>query len=250
MATFNYLNNALGQLFDVLEGHLGGAKFATFSMKETSKVEQGFDGGDKLFMQKYKQEHDEPMYKYLYDPDLSFDDRFHQRLASISVEDRGEPWVTIMFNTGTVQALTDVYSCNNYWTVNNSDGDYFDIKAKRVKVPVNMVLVSNDISYLYSITENLVLFFDRIINFAYAEYVSFPTGTEDEYERKGQAIDITEVNLDKFDTSNRGTLVSSAYTFGLVYWVSRYPEYCHLLERIIVNIAVKGQGKLCTLTVE
>lgn len=250
MAVFNYANNALGQLFDVLEGHMGGAKFATFSMSETEKVDQGFDGKNKLFMQQYQKEQDEHMYKYIYDPDLAFDDRFHQRLASISIKDRKEPWVTLMFNVGAVKALTDVFSCNNYGVIPNSDGDYFEMKTKKVKIPVNMVLVSNDTSYLLSITENLTLFFDRFINFNYAEYVAFPTGTEDEYERIGQATDITEVNLEKLDTNNRGSLVSSAYTFGLVYWVSRYPEQCHLVDRIIINIAVKGHGNLYTLTVE
>lgn len=250
MAVFNFVNNALGQLFDVLEGHMGGAKFATFSMSEVEKVAQGSDGNEKVFMKQYEKEHDEVMYKYLYDPDLSFDDRFHQRLASVSIKDRNEPWVTLMFNTGAVRSLTNVYSCNNYFTVNNSDGDYFDIKAKRVSVPVNMVLISNDMTYLYSILENLTLFFDRVINYEYVEYVAFPTGTEDEYERKGQVTDITEVNLEKLDTSSRGSLASAAYTFNLVYWVSRYPEQCNLLERIIVNIAVKGQGKLCTLIVK
>lgn len=250
MAVFNYVNNALGQLFDVLEGHLGGEKFASFSLNEVDKTESGFDGADKVFMQQYKKECDEHMYKYIYDPDLSFDDRFHQRLASVAIKDRSKPWVSLMFNTGAVKSLTNVYSCNNYFTVNNSDGDYFDVKAKRVLVPVNMVLISNDMTYLYSITENLTLFFDRIINFEYVEYVGFPTGTEDEYERKGQVTDITEVNLEKLDTTNRGSLASSAYTFNLVYWVSRYPEQCNLLERIIVNIAVKGQGNKYTMVVE
>jgi hypothetical protein len=84
------------------------------------------------------------------------------------------------------------------------------------------------------------LFWDRIVNFSYCEFVQFPTGTEDEYEKTGQAMGIKEVDLKTLDPNYRGTIVSSAYTFDLVYWVSKYPEQCHLLEKIIVNIAVKG----------
>lgn len=233
----------------MLEGHTG-VKFATFRMNEAEKVEQGFDGGNKKYMKQYKETYDEPVYKYLYDPDLAFDEDFHQRLASIGFKDRNEPWVTIMFNTGTVQSLTDVVSTNQYLTISNSDGDYFDIKTKRVRVPVNMVLVSNDISTLYKVTENLALFFDRVINFKYCEYVGFPTGTEDEYEKTAQCMDIEEVDLNKLDTNSRGSIVSSAYTFGLTYWVTRYPDKVHLLERIIVDIAVKNYGKVTTLIVE
>lgn len=248
MAVFNFLNNALGQLFDVLEGHSGG-QFATFNMNETTKTDQSSDGDKKIFMKQYQETHDEPVYKYIYDPDLAFDERFHQRIASISYKDRRAPWCTLMFNTGTVRPLTQVHSTNKYLTIQNSDKDYFEIKTKRVRVPVNMVLISNDISYLYSITENLTLFFDRIINYSYCEYVQFPTGTEDEYEKVGQVMDITEVDLTKLDTDSRGTLVTSAFSFGLVYWVTRYPEQCHVLDRIITDIAVKGQGTLITLDV-
>lgn len=248
MAVFNFVNNTLGQLFDILEGH-SGVQFATFNMNETIKAEQGSIGQNKRFMQQYEEEHDEPVYKYLYDPDLSFDERFHQRLASVAYKDRNKPWITLMFNTGTVRTLTNVDSKNQYITVQNSDNDYFNIKTKRVRVPVNMILVSNDISYLYKATENLALFFDRIINFQYCEFVEFPTGTQDEYEKCGQVMDITEVDLNKLDTDSRGTLVSSAFSFGLVYWVTKYPEYVNVLDRIILDIAVKGQGTLISLDV-
>ena len=39
MATFNYVNNCLGQLFDLLESHMGGIKLATFSMTEEEREE-------------------------------------------------------------------------------------------------------------------------------------------------------------------------------------------------------------------
>ena len=149
MAVFNFLNNTLGQLFDTIE-QKANIKFATFNMNETKKVEQGKDGENKIFMQQYEETHDEPVYKYLYDPNLSFDERFHQRIASIGYKDRNKPWLTIMFNTGTVRTVTGVDSKPRYLTVHNSDGDYFDLKTKRVRVPVNMVLISNDISYLYT----------------------------------------------------------------------------------------------------
>ena len=200
-------------------------------------------------MKQYAETYDEPVYKYLYDPDLAFDEQFHQRLASISIEDRNNPWVTIMFNTGTIKSLTDVVSTNMYRTIQNSDGDYFDIKTKRVRVQVNMVMVSNDISTMYAAAENLALFFDRIINFQYCERVQFPTGTEDEYELTGQAMDIEEVDLNKLDTESRGSLVSTAYSFGLVYWVTRYPEQLGVVNKIVVDVGVKRQGTLSQLVI-
>lgn len=250
MATFNFLNNCLGQLFDILEAHMGGIKLASFSMNETERAEINPDQQNKKFMKQYQQQHEEAIYKYLYDPDLSFDERFHQRIASIGFNRRNEPWVTLMFNVGSVRSLTHVQSTNKYIQVQNSDNDYFDIKTKRVRVPVNMVLVSNDISTLFYATEHLSLFFDRIINFEYCEFVKFPTGTEDEYEKAGQCMDITEIDLHKLDTSARGSIVSSAYSFGLVYWVTQYPEYCHLLEKITIDIGIKNHDSICTLTVQ
>ena len=250
MATFNYVNNCLGQLFDLLESHMGGIKLASFSMTEEEREEINPDYQNKKFMKQYEKQYEPAVYKYLYDPDLSFDERFHQRLASISFSKRNEPWVTLMFNIGSVRTVTEVHSTNKYIQVQNSDGDYFDIKTKRVRVPVNMVLVSNDISTLMFATEQLALFFDRIINFEYCEFVRFSTGTEDEYEKAGQCMDITEIDLDKLDTSSRGSLVSSAYSFGLVYWVTRYPEYCQLIEKIIVDFGIKNHDTICTLTVQ
>ena len=249
MATFNYLNNCLGQVFDVLEKHAK-VKWATFTMNEVEKVDQGFDGEEKVYMNKYAEEHDEQVYRYIYAPNLSFDDRFHQRLASVGFDDRREPWITIMFSTGPVRSLTEVVSYNMYPIIQNSDGKYFKIKTKRVRVPVNMVLVSNDISTLYAATENLALFWDRIVNINYCEYVKFPTGTEDEYEKACQCMDITEVDLTKLDTDIRGGLVTSAYTFGLVYWVTDYPEECHLVEKIILDIAIQGEGTITSITVQ
>lgn len=250
MATFNFCNNCLGQLFDMLETHMGGIQLASFTMNEVERSEQSADYKNKKFMQQYEQTYDAPSYKYLYDPDLSFDERFHQRLASVGFKKRREPWVSIMFNTGSVRTVTNVVSTNYYRTIQNSDGDYFDIKTKRVRVPVNMVLVSNDISTLQYATENLSLFFDRIINFEYCEFVKFATGTEDEYAKSGQCMDITEVDLSKLDTNSRGSLVSSAYTFGLVYWVTKYPEQCKLLNKIVVDFAVKNQGTVYSLAVQ
>ena len=250
MATFNFLNNCLGQLFDILESHMGGIKLASFSITEEEREEQNPDVANKKFMQQYKQQFEEPLYKYLYDPDLAFDERFHQRIAAIAYNKRTEPWVTLMFNIGSVRTVTDVQSVNKYIQVQNSDGDYFDIKTKRVRVPVNMVLVSNDISTLLYATEHLALFFDIIINFEYCEFVKFETGTEDEYEKSGQCMDITEIDLNKLDTSSRGSLVTSAYSFGLVYWVTQYPEYCHLLEKITIDVGIKNHDTLCTLKVQ
>lgn len=250
MATFNFLNNCVAQLFDLLESHMGGIKLASFSMTEEERETVNPDYQNKKFMKQYEQQYEEPVYKYLYDPDLSFDERFHQRIAAMSFNKRNEPWITIMFNTGSVRTVTDVVSTNQYVTIENSDGKYFDIKTKRVRVPINMVLVSNDTSTLYFATEQLALFFDRIINFSYCEFVKFSTGTEDEYEKTGQCMDITEIDLDKLDTGNRGSIVTSAYSFGLVYWVTRYPEECKLLNKIVIDVGIKNHDTICTLTVQ
>lgn len=248
MATFNYLNNAIGQLFDMLEGHTG-TEFATFTMNEPEHYEDSIDGEEAIYMQQYQSEYDEPSYKYIYDPDLNFDDQFHQRLASVQFKDREQPWVTIMFNTGALKSLTNVVSTNQYVTIPNSDGDHFEIKTKRVAVPIKMVLVSNDISTLYAVTEQLALFWDRIVNFSYCEFIQFPTGTEDEYEKTGQAMYIREVDLKKPSMETQGTLVSTAYTFDLVYWVTKYPKQCHVLEKIVVKIASKQKGDILSFEV-
>ena len=113
MATFNYLNNCLGQVFDVLEGH-SGTKWATFTMNEAEKVAQGSDGEEKVYMKKYAEQHDEQVYRYIYAPNLSFDESFYQRLSSVGFDDRREPWVSIMFSTGPVHSVTDVVSYNMY----------------------------------------------------------------------------------------------------------------------------------------
>ena len=218
-------------------------------MNEAEKVEQGFDGEEKVYMKKSAEQHDEQVYRYIYAPNLSFDDTFYQRISSVGFDDRREPWVSIMFSTGPVKSLTEVFSYNMYRTIKNSDNDFFDIKTKRVKVPVNMVLVSNDVSTLYAVTENLTLFWDRIVNISYCEFVQFPTGTEDEYEKTCQCMDISEVDLTKLDRKTRGSLVTSAYTFNLVYWVTQYPEQCKLLEKIVLDIAVHREGTLTKLEV-
>ena len=112
-----------------------------------------------------------------------------------------------------------------------------------------MVLVSNDVSTLYAVTENLTLFWDRIVNISYCEFVQFPTGTEDEYEKTCQCMDISEVDLTKLDRKTRGSLVTSAYTFNLVYWVTQYPVQCKLFEKIVFDIAVHREGTLTKLEV-
>ena len=237
-----YINNAIAQLFDEIEEKCK-VRFATFTASETqgqtNKTTQYRE-----YMSDVDNNDSNGIYKYLYDPNLSFDFRFHQRLAAAPFRKTSTPWVTIMFNTKQTRPLTNILS-HKYTDIKyDKEGKPHMLKIKRVSVPVNMALVSNDIDKLYETTEKISTYFDRFINFHYDHVITvgkLGKGGFNIYESKvGQAANIREVDLSKLDTEQRGSLVSQAYQFDLVYWVVETPEETelHTIKRVILDLYI------------
>lgn len=237
-----YIQNAIAQLFDEIEEKCH-VRFATFTASDTqgqmNKVTKNRD-----YMNDIPNNESNGIYKYLYDPGLTFDFRFHQRLAAAPFKKTSTPWVTIMFNTRQPRPLTNILS-HKYTDIKyDENGNPFSLKIKRVSVPVNMALVSNDITKLYETTEKIATYFDRFINFHYNHVITvgkLGKGGFNIYESKvGQAANIKEIDLTKYDTQQRGSLVAETYQFDLVYWVVESPEVSlHLFKRLILDIEVK-----------
>lgn len=245
MVTF--LNNSLAQLFDLIE-EKSKVNFATFTTNDGPK-ESNIINKDQVYMKNYENTYDGKIYKYLYDPDLAFDWRFHQRLASISADKRKNPWSTILFNTGPVQPLTNVLS-HVYTGVEYYEGKPYSYLTRRVSVPINMTLISNDMGYLYETTEKIAMYFDRIVNFHYDEALDFGGLFIKEYSKAGMAKNIRQVNLNKLNTETRGSLVTSAFTFDLIYFVVDSDVVpLRLLEKVILEIKIKGHGEPLNLVV-
>ena len=234
-----YLTNAITQLFDEIEEKCK-VRFATFTASET----QGQVNKKTVYreyMNDVRNNDTNGVYKYLYDPGLNFDFRFHQRLAAAPFRKTSTPWVTIMFNTKQARPLTNILSHKYTETKYNDEGRPYQIKIKRVSVPVNMVLVSNDMTKLYETTEKISMYFDRFINFHYDHVITvgkLGKGGFNIYESKvGQAANIREIDLTKLDTEQRGSLVSEAYQFDLVYWVVDTPDtYLNQFKRVILDL--------------
>lgn len=234
-----YLTNAITQLFDEIEEKCK-VRFATFTASET----QGQVNKKTIYreyMNDVRNNDTNGVYKYLYDPGLNFDFRFHQRLAAAPFRKTSTPWVTIMFNTKQARPLTNILSHKYTETKHNDEGRPYQIKIKRVSVPVNMVLVSNDMTKLYETTEKISMYFDRFINFHYDHVITvgkLGKGGFNIYESKvGQAANIREIDLTKLDTEQRGSLVSEAYQFDLVYWVVDTPDtYLNQFKRVILDL--------------
>lgn len=233
-----YLTNAITQLFDEIEEKCK-VRFATFTASET----QGQINKHTVYreyMSDVRNNDTNGVYKYLYDPELNFDFRFHQRLASAPFRKTSTPWVTIMFNTKQARPLTNILS-HKYTETKYNEGRPYQIKLKRVSVPVNMVLVSNDMTKLYETTEKIATYFDRFINFHYDHVITIGKlnqGGFNIYESKvGQAANIREVDLTKLDTQQRGSLVAEAYQFDLVYFVVETPDvYLNQFKRVILDL--------------
>ena len=102
----SYIKNAIAQLFDELEDKCH-VKFASFTASDM-QGQKNSAAGTRTYMNDEKNNESNGVYKYLYDPDLSFDYRFHQRLAEAPFEKTNKPWATIMFNTKQVRTLTNV----------------------------------------------------------------------------------------------------------------------------------------------
>ena len=238
-----YLVNAIAQLFDEIESKCH-VKFATFTASD-SQGQQNIAAGARQYMNDTENNKSNGIYKYLYDPGLNFDFRFHQRLAAAPFKKTSKPWVTIMFSTKQARPLTNVLSHKYTYNVTSPDGKLYELKTRRVSVPVNMVLVSNDMTKLYETCEKIAMYFDRFINYHYNHFIGV-TSTEGETfeigeEVVGHAANIREVDLTKLDTEQRGSLVSEAYQFDLVYWIVETPNtQLHLLKRIILELDIDG----------
>ena len=242
-----YIHNALAQLFDEIEDKCN-VKFATFTASDL-QGQKTLAAGTRTYMDDEPNNMNHGVYKYLYDPELAFDYRFHQRLAEAPFEKTSKPWATIMFSTKQARPLTEILS-HKYTDIKyDPNGNPFKLHIKRVSVPVNMAIISNDLTKLYNTTEKIAMYFDRFINFHYDHVITVGNIEEDGFEifesKVGQASDIREVDLTKLDTENRGQLVSEAYSFNLVYFVVEDPHVTlKLLKRIIVEVREKYNGYL------
>lgn len=238
-----YINNAICQLFDMIECK-SGVRFTTFTASDL-QGQENIAAGKRDYMEDTPNNLSHGIYKYLYDPNLAFDFRFHQRLASAPFAKTNKPWVTIMFSTKQVRSLTNVLSRQYQEVKYDEKGNPFQVEIKRVSVPVNMALVSNDIDKLYNTTERIAHWFDRIVNFHYDHVIDIGNpekgGLRIKESRVGQAMDIREVDLSKLDTEHRGSIVTSAFTFDLVYFTFLTPSASlKLLQRIILEIGIQG----------
>ena len=246
-----YIKNAIAQLFDEIEDKCH-VKFATFTASDTQGQKE-LAAGTREYMEDKPNNQSNGVYKYLYDPGLAFDFRFHQRLAAAPFQKTSKPWATIMFSTKQVRTLTNVLS-HLYTRTEYVNGTPLQFKTRMVSVPVNMVVISNDMDKLYNTTENMAMYFDRFINYHYSHVITFGdvnNGGYELYEQvAGRAANIREVDLDKLDTEHKGSLCSQAYQFDLIYWVVQTPGVSlKLLKKIILEIDVAGQRPKQILTI-
>jgi hypothetical protein len=254
MASLNFINNALIQLFDDIESKCH-VKFNSFTANDRPQ-NRGINS-DQEYMNMYQNTEDNRVCKYLYDPDLNFDFRFHQRMARINYGKRKEPWCSLMFNTNYVKPLTDivshVYDGIEFAQFEETDKngnkkivtDGVEYQFRRVRCPVNFVLLSNELSYLYHIMENLAMYFDRWIDFTYKQHLQFSPLTEVHWDLVGQAQNIRQVNLEKLDTESKGSLAMIAYSFELIYWdMWTTDQRYKILEKVILEIHEAKSGQL------
>ena len=243
-----YINNAIAQLFDEIEDKCR-VKFATFTASDT-QGQKNLAAGARQFMNDAENNNSNGVYKYLYDPNLAFDFRFHQRLAAAPFAKTSKPWATIMFSTKQVRSLTNILSHKYTETFYDKDGNPYELKVKRVSVPVNMVVVSNDMDRLYQTTEQMATYFDRFINYHYDHVIDVNDDFTIYESRVGQAANIREVDLTKLDTEQRGSLVTQAYTFDLVYFVIVTPgTQLRILKKIILEVEAPAGNHLWTYVI-
>jgi len=247
-----YIHNAIAQLFDEIEDKCK-VKFATFTASDL-QGQKNKAAGTRDHMDDEPNNSSHGIYKYLYDPNLTFDYRFHQRLAAAPFEKTSKPWATIMFNTK--QAKPQVsFLAHKYTMTTYKDGTPYEFKLRRVVVPVNMAIVSNDMTKLYNTTEKIAMYFDRFINFHYDHVITVGNPNNGGFEifesKVGQAANIKEVDLTKLDTETRGSLVSEAYTFDLIYWVVETPgTSLRLLQKIILEVEVDPKQRIGTYVIQ
>ena len=225
---------------------------------------KGGINADQEYMKMYQKTEDNRIYKYLYDPDLNFDFRFHQRMARINYRNRKEPWVSLMFNTQTVRPLNHVLS-HVYTGIQEAEFEFVnkDTKEKeikklgieynfrRVNCPINFVLISNELSYLYHVSENIAMYFDRFINYTYKLSLNFSPITTVDWDIVGFAQNIRQVNLEKLDTESKGSLAMTAFSFELTYWdVWATQQEYKLLERVITEIRTADSNQLLFVDIQ
>ena len=233
----NYINNCIVQLLDYIEATCG-LKFVTFTDRD---LVGSSSYGKQQYMASYNAGAKGTVYKYLYDPGLSFNFRFHQYLADINFVHHDKPWVTLMFSTGAVKPLTYVlshkYEGIQYVLKPDNTDDIIPYKTRRVSVPMQIALISNNISYLYENLEKMASYFDRFINFPYHQTIRYDGKNVMQWQCIGQCTNITPVDVAKLDTETRGTIVTATYNFNLIHWITDAPETpLNLLEKIILEV--------------
>ena len=226
------ISNPISYLFNGFETYSG----IPFTVFTTSQVPDN-TFHKQVNLTKYQQKNDGAQYKYLYDPGLKFDWRFHQRIASIKYDQRKEPWVTLMFNIGIKNPLTNMIS-HNFTTYEQFSTGIFEVGIKRESIPVNFVFISNDITYLNSYLGKIQRRWDRFVNFPYQQTIQYTNSLVKTYSLTGQAMNIVPEDLEKLDTEMRGSLVTAAYTFNMIYYEYTLPERGNVLEEIDLKIKV------------
>lgn len=234
----SYLNNALIYLFETFETETG-YSFPNFLVNESpsSVVEQPLLQKQRQIQNNTTLPNNGAMYKYLFDPNLEFGFRFHQRLSRIKYDDRKAPWISIIFNTGEVKPLTNVLSTiNDQIRITRRTKGFYDIKVRKVLTPVNLVFISNNIDYLYSYLQKLSFYFDRITQYYYKQSIKYPDLHVSNYTLSGMAKDIVQKDLNKLDTERRGGLATAGFSFDLIYYVIDTPVTGYLLEDIDLQV--------------
>lgn len=244
----NFINNAIAQLFDHIFDYTH-VNLATFTTNDRPPETKSINSNQK-YMKKFDDEYVPQPYKYLYDPSLAFDFRFHQRLSRFTYEERKKDWISLIFNSSANRPLNNVLShvYDGLEYVTYGEGEEARTEAvkyifRRVLTPINFTLISNNISYLYENTEKLAMYFDRIINFPYKVTLNFSETHAPVFDLVGMATDIRQIDVNKLSTESRGSLVMSGFSFNLLHYVVILPdERYRLLERVIVEVkdAVAG----------
>lgn len=246
----NFLQTPLIFLFNRIEEE-SGVSLASFVVNETPATPKA-TGVVQPIMKMYQDLNNSTtnqVYKYLYDPDLSFSFRFHQRLSRFKYTDRKEPWVSLIFNTGEKRPLTEVVS-HRYEHHEITENNFYSLGVRRSSTPVNLVFISNSIDYLYSFLGAISFYWDRITAFDYKQTIQYSNSYVVTYDLTGEALDIRPKDLNKLDTERRGSLVMAGYSFDLVNYEFKLPEEGHLLKEIDLIIKVAPDTEILNIVIQ
>ena len=191
------------------------------------------------------------LYKYIWDPELTFSWRLQERIARIVFENRSQPWVSIVYNTGEVKPLTNMLS-HTYDQIRivAANQQFYDVQVRRVVTPVNLVFISNNIDYLYRYLQKLSFYFDRTTQYSYTQKVQYAENYVTEYTLAGMAKDIVAKDLTKLDTEKRGSLATAGYSFNLIYWDFNTPYTGYLLENLDLEIKILDGSEYYNLIIQ